>query len=91
LFRQYNGLLLYYSQLMSYRCGIRELRIGVDTTMPKQVIALPPCDPRHPEEIPSDAKPYLNLPPATQLVSVELTYRDGSVSETKTFKNDTLR
>jgi hypothetical protein len=90
-FRQYNGLLLYYTQLMSYRCAIRELRIGIDTTMPKQVVALPPCDPRHPEEIPSDAKPYLTLPPATQMVSIELTYRDGSVSETKTYKNATLR
>jgi hypothetical protein len=31
--------------------------------------------------IPIDATPYLKLPPATKIVSVELTYRDGSVSE----------
>jgi hypothetical protein len=90
-FRQYNGLLLYYTQLMSYRCAIREIRLGVDTTEPTQVLPLPPCDPRHPEEIPSDAKGYLILPPSTQMVSVQLTYRDGGVSETKTYKNDTLR
>src|SRR5258707_5978997 len=74
-FRRYNGLLLYYTQLMSYRSAIREVRVGIDTTMPKQIIALPPCDPVHPEEIPADAKPYLSLPTTTQLVSVELTYR----------------
>jgi hypothetical protein len=29
---------------------------------------------------------YMKLAPATQTVSVELTYRDGSVSEIKTFR-----
>jgi hypothetical protein len=36
--------------------------------------------------IPSDATPYLKLPSATKAVSVELTYRDGSVSEIKSFR-----
>jgi hypothetical protein len=36
--------------------------------------------------IPADAQLYLNVPPATALVSVELTFRDGSVSEVKTFR-----
>ncbi len=84
-FREYNGLLLYYTHLMSYRCAIREMRIGIDSTVPNRVIALGPCDPKHPYEIPENALPYLKLAPATKMVSVELTYRDGSVSETKTF------
>jgi hypothetical protein len=29
---------------------------------------------------------YQKLPPATQFMSVELTYRDGSVSEIKTLR-----
>jgi hypothetical protein len=86
MFRDYNGLLLYYTQLMSFRCAIRELRIGIDNSMPDKVVALPPCDPAHPQEIPADAKPYLQLPPKTQMVTVELTYVDGSTSETKTYK-----
>ncbi len=86
-FRDFNGLLLYYTHLMSYRCAIREMRIGIDTTVPNKVIALGECDPRHPYEIPSNAQPYLKLPPATRMVSVELTYRDGSVSETKTYRH----
>lgn len=87
-FRQFNGLLLYYSQLMSFRCGIHEVRMGVDNTNPDKIIPIPPCDPSHHPEIPADAKPYIELPPKTKLVTVRLTYRDGSVSETKTFKND---
>jgi hypothetical protein len=85
-FREFNGLLLYYTHLMSYRCAIREVRIGIDSTVPNQAISLGECDPKHPAEIPAKAQPYLKLPPATKMVSVELTYRDGSVSETRTFR-----
>jgi len=85
-FREFNGLLVYYTQLMSYRCAIREARVGIDTAVPDRILRMPPCDPRDPSAIPGDAVPYLKLPPATKSVSVELTYRDGSVSEIKSFR-----
>jgi hypothetical protein len=85
-FREFNGLLVYYTQLMSYRCAIREARVGIDSSVPDKVLKMPPCDPRDPSVIPGDATPYLKLPPATKSVSVELTYRDGSVSEIKSFR-----
>jgi hypothetical protein len=82
-FREFNGLLVHYTQLMSYRCAIREVRVGTDTAVPDKVLKMPPCDP---SVMPHDAKPYLKLAPSTQFVSVELTYRDGSVSEIKSFR-----
>jgi hypothetical protein len=85
-FREFNGLLVYYTQLMSYRCAIREARVGIDTAVPDKVLKMPPCDVRDPSVIPGDAVPYLKLPAATKSVSVELTYRDGSVSEIKSFR-----
>ncbi|NOJ40481.1 caspase family protein [Bradyrhizobium australiense] len=85
-FREYNGLLVYYTHLMSYRCAIREVRVGIDSGVPDKVLKMPPCDPRDPSVIPHDAQPYLKLAPATRSVSVELTYRDGSVSEIKSFR-----
>jgi Caspase domain len=85
-FREFNGLLVYYTHLMSYRCAIREVRVGIDSAVPDKVLKMPPCDPRDPSVIPSDATPYLKLAPATKSVSVELTYRDGSVSEIKSFR-----
>jgi len=85
-FREFNGLLVYYTQLMSYRCAIREVRVGIDSAVPDKVLKMPPCDMRDPVAIPRDAVPYLKLAPSTQFVSVELTYRDGSVSEIKTFR-----
>jgi Caspase domain len=85
-FREFNGLLVYYTHLVSYRCAIREVRIGIDSAVPDKVLKMPPCDSRDPSSIPHDALVYLKLAPNTQFVSVELTYRDGSVSETKSFK-----
>ncbi len=85
-FREFNGLLVYYSHLMSYRCAIREARIGIDSAVPDKLLKMPPCDPRDPSVIPHEAQPYLKLAPSTQFVSVELTYRDGSISEIKSFR-----
>jgi len=85
-FREFNGLLVYYTHLMSYRCAIRQVRIGIDTSMPDKVLNMPACNMKDPISIPSEASPYLKLPPSTQFVSVELTYRDGSVSEIKSFR-----
>lgn len=38
-FREFNGLLVYYTQLMSYRCAIREARVGIEP--PSTGIAVP--------------------------------------------------
>jgi Caspase domain len=85
-FREFNGLLVYYTHLVSYRCAIREVRVGIDTAVPDKVLKMPPCDIRDPSVIPHDAQLYLKLAPSTQTVSVELIYRDGSVSEIKSFR-----
>jgi Caspase domain len=85
-FREFNGILVYYTHLMSYRCAIREVHVGIDSAVPDRVLKMPPCDMRDPSVIPHDAQPYLKLAPSTQFVSVELTYRDGSVSEIKSFR-----
>jgi len=85
-FGGYNAPLVYYTHLMSYRCAIREARIGIDSAVPDKVLKMPPCDLRDPSSIPHEAVPYLKISPNTQQVSVELTYRDGSVSEIKTFR-----
>src|SRR4051794_14785239 len=86
-FREFNGLLVYYTHLVSYRCAIREVRIGVDSAVPSQVLKMPGCDMRDPSAISAGMPLYMKLAPATQFISVELTYRDGSVSEIKSFRS----
>lgn len=85
-FREFNGLLVYYTHLMSYRCAIREVRVGIDNAAPDKVVKLPPCNINDPSAIPNGAMLYQKLPPATQFMSVELTCRDGSESEIKTLR-----
>jgi hypothetical protein len=84
----FNAGLVYYSHLISYRCAIREVRIGIDSTTPRQKVELPPCDPRNPSSIPDKAKIHERLKPGTKDIYVELTYSDGTVSEIKRFPAD---
>lgn len=85
-FGGYSGPLVYYSQILSYRCAIREMRVGIDTTVPNQVVKIPPCNPKDPSAIPENAASYMKIPATTRSVSVELTYQDGSLSEIKNFR-----
>ena len=85
-FRDFNGVLLYYTALVSYRCAIKELRIGLDRPEPDRVIALPPCDEANPFAIPGNFTPYLKAPPGTRSASVQITFSDGSVSPVKVFR-----
>lgn len=85
-FRDFNGVLLYYTALVSYRCAIKELRIGLDRPEPDRVIALPPCDEANPFAIPGDFTPYLKAPAGTRSASAQIVYRDGSVSAVKLFR-----
>ncbi len=43
-FREFIGPIVYCTHLMSHRCAIREVRIGVDTAVPDRVLP-----PRHEE------------------------------------------
>lgn len=85
-FRDFNGVLLYYTTLVSYRCAIKELRIGLDKAEPDRVVALPPCDEANPFAVPGDFLPYMKAPAGTRSASAQLVFRDGSLSPVKVFK-----
>jgi class 3 adenylate cyclase len=77
--------LLYYTQLMSYRCAIAKAEIGIGDAQPNVELAMPACNERDPNGIPSDAKPYVTVPTSVKSVKLRLTWRDGGQSEVKTF------
>ncbi|HEX8416927.1 MAG TPA: caspase family protein, partial [Methylobacterium sp.] len=85
-FRDFNGVLLYYTALVSYRCAIKELRIGLDKPEPDRVVPLPPCDEGNPFAIPATFTPYLKAPPGTRSASAQIVYSDGTVSAVKLFR-----
>ena len=43
-FRHDVAKIIYYSHISSYRCAIREFRIGLDKPVPDRVVKLAPCD-----------------------------------------------
>src|SRR5436190_3098177 len=85
-FRRDMPNLLYFTHVASYRCAIREFRLGINTPTPHRVIGLPPCDMRNPLSIPSGADPYLRINPSVTLASAQLVYQDGSVSRVRIFR-----
>jgi hypothetical protein len=85
-FREYNGLLVYFSHLMSYNCAIAEVRYGLDKAVPDTVFALPPCNHDNPGALPEDALVFKKIPPKTKSMSVEVVFYDGERMPVQTYK-----
>lgn len=86
LLRDYDGkTLLYFTQLMTQRHGLEEIRYGLDVKEPDQRYEFSPPDPNEPFSI-GDTLPFIEVPTTTKFVTVQLKFRDGSVSTVETFK-----
>jgi hypothetical protein len=73
--------ILYYSHISSYRCAIREFRVGLDKPVPDRVIKLAPCDMGG--QISVDTHLYID--PKVMSASAQVVYQDGTVSKVKIF------
>ncbi len=80
-FRDYNGTLIYFTTLVTYRCAITELRYGLDDGKPLQRYDLPVCNAADPFSIPEHAQIYVKAPPRTKAINLQITWRDGTQSE----------
>jgi len=82
-FRDYEGkVLLYFSQLVSYRGALKEIRYGLDKDVPDTAYDFPPHQgPPGVSPIPDGFLPYIEVPAATKFVSVQVTYRDGAKTD----------
>jgi len=81
----FSNRMAYFTHLISYRCGISEVRYGMNDGPADKVWPLPPCDPANPHSVPSNSKIYMKLPSGTSKMRVQLTYADGSKSEVRQF------
>lgn len=79
--REFDGKdLVYFTHLASYRCGIAEIRFGINTGTPDLILNLEPC--YRDEQPPNAIKglPYLTYPlGSVQQVVVEVIFPDGPV------------
>jgi hypothetical protein len=72
--------IIYYSHISSYRCAIREFRIGLDKPAPDRVVKLAPCDKG------GDIDTHLWIDPKVAFASAQIVYQDGTVSKVKIFR-----
>ena len=81
--RPYDGHdLLYFTNALAWRCGVAEIRYGVNGAKAETVLAMEPC--HGDEAVPNALKlagvlPYVTLPlNSVQSVSVVVVFDDGS-------------
>lgn len=79
-FREFQGELIYFTTLVTYRCAISELRYGLNGAKPLQRYDLPGCDAKDPFSIPEHAKLYIKVPANTRDINLQITWRDGTQS-----------
>ncbi len=87
-FRDFNGTLIYFTTLVTYRCAIADLRYGLDDGKPLQRYDLPACNANDPFSVPEHAKLYLKAPPNTKSISLQITWRDGTQSDVSTIERN---
>ncbi len=85
-FRRSAPNILYYTHIASYRCAIREFRVGLDKEEPDRVVKLAPCEMRDPAGNPADVDTHLWIDPSVGFASAQLVYRDGTVSKIRIFQ-----
>jgi hypothetical protein len=80
--------LIYFTQLISYRCAIDRVEFGLDKDQPNKIFEVGDCDPKNPHAIPSSGPGsvvFKSIPVATSYVSIKLKYADGTHSQVKRF------
>ena len=84
-FREYNGHLVYFSHLVSYRCGIEKIEYAFDNSGKFESWPLLDCDPANPYSVPDKAEIYRNISKNTKSMQVIVTYYDGTKSPERNF------
>jgi hypothetical protein len=84
-FREFQGMKVYFTHLITYRCAIAEVHYGYNGAPADKLFKLPACDPADPHSVPYEAKVFMNVPAKTASMSVQLTYLDGTKSPLRSF------
>lgn len=91
--REYNGQdLLYFTHILSWRCGLSGMRYGVNTDTPDKDWDIGACDEEtaNPNSLNPDQLIYTGFDlQSIQSVVIELTYDDGSI-ETEHFQRKAI-
>jgi hypothetical protein len=78
--------ILYYTHISSYRCAIREFRVGLDKLTPDRIVPPAPCDMRDPAGTPENVDTHLWIDPSVSFATAHTVHKDGTVSKVKVFR-----
>ncbi|MBZ9881929.1 methyl-accepting chemotaxis protein [Mesorhizobium sp. CA10] len=81
-----NRGLVYFTQMLSFRCAIRQVHYSLNGTELDKEIKMPPCDAKDPYAIPSDYQPYFKVKDDVKSMAVQVTYTDGTKSPVREYK-----
>ena len=87
-FRNYDGQqLLYFTQLLTWKCGLREIRYGLNSSHLADLWPLPVCNPQTPYHLdPNYDHIYVNYPlDSLKFVSVQVVFADGATTDVMTY------
>lgn len=87
-FREYpkGRLLVYFTDLISYKNAFREIRYSVDNeSLSRQLTFMPDWDSPEGPKITDKDEIYVNIPMSTKFVCVKLIFADNTESSTKKF------
>ena len=87
-FRDFNGRqLLYFTHLMTWKCGLKEIRYAVNSSHIDSSWPLPECNPQNPYFIdPTKDDVYASFPlNSVEFVSVQVVFSDDSETEVMTY------
>ena len=76
---------VYFTHLISYRCGIRKVEYAYNNSGDFKSWPMPECDPSNPHSVPGDAQIYKRVPEGARNMQVLVTYFDGSQSAERNF------
>ena len=80
-----NKGLVYFTQIVSMRCGLKETKYGLNGAEPDKMLQMPPCDPKKPYELPDNFQPYFKVGNDVTSMKVQITYADGTLSPVREF------
>ncbi|TPK09468.1 methyl-accepting chemotaxis protein [Mesorhizobium sp. B2-5-9] len=81
-----NHGLVYFTQMLSYRCAIKEVHYSLNGAALDKTLPMPPCNARDPYAIPDDFQPYFKVVESVTSISVQVTYTDGTKSPVRDYK-----
>ncbi|MBW8908543.1 MAG: methyl-accepting chemotaxis protein, partial [Mesorhizobium sp.] len=81
-----NHGLVYFTQMLSYRCAIKAVHYSLNGTALDKEIKMPPCDAKDPYAIPGNYQPYFKVKDDVTSMAVQVTYTDGTKSPVRDYK-----